>query len=69
MSLQLNYIIGHEYKYHSHKQKYKLKSVDRWVYIFDCGHRVTDCVFMDLIDCSTGIPVYKNNQLEIWQLT
>lgn len=61
----INYTIGREYRYPDHNKRFKLMAVDGWTFIFECGHRVADSVFIDLIDCSTGIQVLENNQLNL----
>lgn len=33
---------------------FELDKIDGFIYIFKCGHRVTDSVFEDLIDLKTG---------------
>lgn len=38
---------------------FELKKVIRTTYIFKCGHRVTNCVFEDLIDISTGLAEWQ----------
>lgn len=42
-------MIGMIYHYPNSKRMFKLVEVNEWVYIFECGHRVTDNVFTDLI--------------------
>jgi len=42
-------ILGAKYKYHDLDKIYVLKKIDRWLYVFECGHKVTDIVFRDLI--------------------
>ena len=60
------YHIGEYYRYNGGRKKYKLTKVDRWLYIFECGHTVTDSIFRDfLVRCSTGEQVYKGVQLEL----
>lgn len=64
--MKWNYTIGDWYKYpNKNPKRYKLVEVRRFVAIFECGHRVTDCVFMDLINCRTGIQVFEDVQLKI----
>ena len=41
-------MIGAVYKYPNHQQTFKLKAIEGFVYIFECGHRITDNVFKDL---------------------
>lgn len=60
--IELNYEIGAEYRYPLHKKRFKLTETNGLVFIFDCGHRVTNNVFMDLINCKTGVQVYKDIQ-------
>ena len=66
--MKWNYTIGHYYRYPEPKNtaKYKLIAVTDWVARFECGHWVTDSVFMDLIDCKTGVQVYKDCQLRLF---
>lgn len=61
----LNYEIGRYYKYPD-GDRFKLKEVIGYIFIFECGHRCTDTVFKDLIDCNTRIQVYRNNQLKLF---
>ena len=61
----INHIIGRSYRYDNCKQKFLLEKVSGFVYWFKCGHWCTDCVFVDLIDCFTGIRVSDNNQMQI----
>jgi len=65
MILPWNYTIGRAYKYPNYSKKYVLERVDKWVYVFTCGHRVTENVFGDLIDTATGVQVYKDTQLKL----
>lgn len=51
--------IGGKYKYWNYSKVYVLKEVVGYMYIFDCGHRVTEYVFMDLVDIKSGKHVYK----------
>ena len=44
-------IIGRSYKYHgSRHTTFIVKSIEGYMVQFECGHRVTDSVFMDLWD-------------------
>lgn len=60
------YHIGRNYRYPGSGRKFKLKEVRGFIFEFHCGHFVTDCVFLDLIDCETGVQVVENNQLELF---
>lgn len=51
----MNYNINHWYKYPTGKKRFKLQRVDVFIFIFECGHRVTDTVFMDLIPISNQL--------------
>jgi hypothetical protein len=62
----MNYQIGQYYHYPNDDQKYKLIEVQDWVFIFECGRRCTDSVFMDMFNCETGIQVYKDTQLKLF---
>lgn len=62
----VQYVIGREYNYQASKTKFKLAHVGLCKFVFECGHWCTDTVFLDLIDCTTGIQVYKNNQLTLF---
>ena len=62
----IQYTIGREYRYPESTKKFQLQSVDAWVFSFACGHWCTDLVFLDLIDCSTGIQVSENIQLSLF---
>jgi len=47
-------------------QIFELKKVVGTTYHFKCGHWVTDCVFQDLIDISTGLAEWqKPKQLKL----
>ena len=63
--LNLSYKIGRYYRYPNCDQKFKLKSANSFIFKFKCGHWCTDNVFMDLIDCATGIQVYNDLQLKL----
>lgn len=65
MIQHINYRIGEFYKYPNYDVLYKLIEKRSYVFIFECGHRCTDSVFVDLIRVKTGIQVYKDLQLEI----
>jgi hypothetical protein len=62
----MNYQIGQYYQYPDDRKRLKLVSVDEWVFIFECGHRVTDSVFYDMVNCETGVQVYKDIQLNLF---
>jgi hypothetical protein len=59
-------MIGRKYRYPNSKRVFTLVAIEGYVYIFKCGHRVMDSVFMDLIDIKTGIANWKNNQLTLF---
>lgn len=59
LSPYLLYKIGGKYKYPQSDQVYVLKEVKGWVFIFKCGWRVTDSVFEDMIDTSTGLASWQ----------
>lgn len=63
----MNYEIGREYKYPDYYKKYKLKEISKngFVFKFECGHWVTDLVFIDMIDVKTKIRVRYNTQLSL----
>lgn len=57
-----------KYKYPepSNQRVFVLKKVVGKTYFFKCGHWVTDCVFEDLIDLSTGLAEWqKPKQLKL----
>jgi len=60
------YYEGEEYKYPNYRKRFKLKSREEFIFVFECGHRVTDNVFKDLIRVKTGVQVYEDNQLELF---
>jgi hypothetical protein len=60
------YFIGEYYRYPNSQKEYKLLKVERFVYVFDCGHRISDNVFNDLIRVRTNIQVYLDTQLEMF---
>ena len=60
------HFIGEFYRYPNSQKEYKLLKKDRYTYIFDCGHRVTDNVFADLIRVRTNKQVYLDTQLEMF---
>jgi hypothetical protein len=62
----MKYTIGRVYKYPLSHKKFKLIEASGFIFLFECGHWCTDNVFMDLIDCETGIQVYKDVQLTIF---
>jgi hypothetical protein len=62
----MNYHIGEYYTYPGSKRRFKLIEVDGYIFKFECGHRCTDNVFLDLIRVKTGIQVYRDNQLKLW---
>ena len=58
-------MISEYFKYYKDKRLFKLVKIEGYMYVFECGHRVTDNVFEDLIRVKTGIANYENNQLEL----
>lgn len=38
---------------------FELKKRQGFIFIFKCGHKVTDCVFEDLVDISTGLSEWQ----------
>lgn len=54
-------IKGKFFKYPEPKSNkiFELKKVIGTTFIFKCGHRVTNCVFEDLIDISTGLAEWQ----------
>ena len=62
----IQYTIGREYRYPDSTQRFKLQKVKGWAFHFACGHWCTDLVFLDLIDCVTGIQVIENKQLSMF---
>lgn len=42
-------MIGAKFKYPKCEDVFTLKSINGFIYTFECGHQVTDCVFEDLI--------------------
>ena len=61
-------MIGNYYQYPNCKKKFKLTGINEMknVYYFECGHRCTDNVFHDLIDCQAKIQNYKKIQLDLF---
>lgn len=55
-------MIGKKYIYPNDDKIFTLKDItsDK-MYIFECGHRITNSVFQDLIDIKTGIQNYNLN--------
>ena len=54
-------MIGQYYKYQNTKQKFKLIDIVGFMYIFECGHRVTDNVFIDMVRCNPPSSQLKIN--------
>jgi hypothetical protein len=50
---------GKFFKYPNFDKIYELKKVVNNIYHFKCGHWCTNCVFVDLIDISTGIAEWQ----------
>jgi hypothetical protein len=42
-------MIGAKYKYPNSSDVFVLKKINGFIYEFECGHKVTDFVFEDLI--------------------
>jgi hypothetical protein len=63
---EINYQIGQYCQYPDDRKMFKLVSVNGWVFTFECGHMVTDLVFQDMVNCETGIQVYKDIQLNLF---
>lgn len=55
-------MVGELYKYPNDDKLFKLKEIRKYAYIFECGHRVSDTVFPDLINVKTGIQNYLIEQ-------
>lgn len=68
--MQFFYEIGESYRYFSGRTNFKLIEVSKGIFIFECGHRVTDCVFQDLVNVKTDLSVFgdRNPQYKL-QLT
>lgn len=45
---------GNHYRYPNDNQIFILKEIKGFVYVFECGKRITDNVFVDLI-CVKGV--------------
>lgn len=59
------YHLGEYYTYPKGKRRFKLLRADGRIFEFECGHRVTDCVFVDLVRVKTGVQVYQEKQLSL----
>lgn len=57
--------IGEYYRYPNAVKKFKLIRTTDYCYHFECGHKCTDSVFIDLIRCKTGEQLC-NSQLELF---
>ena len=53
--------IGDVYTYPNRKQKFEVVNVTDYSVRFKCGHKVTDCVLLDMVPVSR-----KVNQLELF---
>ena len=53
-------MIGQSYTYPGKSKEFILSAIDGWIYIFQCGHRVTDNVFADMKQ------IQKYNQLTLF---
>jgi hypothetical protein len=62
----MNYTIGDDYSYPRQTKRFVLVGQERGIFIFNCGHRVTDNVFKDLVNCRTGVQVYQDTQLKLF---
>lgn len=60
--MNLVYKIGNKYKYPEpeNNRVFELSEVSGFVFIFKCGHRVTDSVFEDLVDIKTGLASWEH---------
>jgi hypothetical protein len=58
-----NYRLGDLYNYPNRRELFKLSYVERGVFVFDCGHRVTHNVFIDMVNAKTKIQVIDDTQL------
>lgn len=62
----MKHFIGEKYRYPDDKKHFELAQKRGCIFYFKCGHWCTDSVFVDLIRVKTGIQVYKDNQLELF---
>lgn len=65
IKMDIIYQIGDNYHYPGCKKQFKLISVTKWMFVFECGKRVTDNVFLDMIHTKTKIQVYQQTQLSL----
>lgn len=64
----MKYFIGEYYRYPKGRTRFKLIEVRKWTFHFECGHWCTDTVFGDLIRCKTGKQVFKDLQLDLFEI-
>ena len=65
--MNLIHHIGEEYCYREGGEVFILKEFIGFVYVFECGHRVSDSVFADLIRVKTLTSVRdESNQLTLF---
>lgn len=57
-------MIGNRYKYPNSDNIFVLKNHTDYVYEFECGHKITNYVFEDLINLETGIQNHKINTMK-----
>lgn len=57
-------MIGNRYKYQNSDNVFVLKNHTDHIYEFECGHRITNYVFCDLINLRTNIQNYKINTMK-----
>jgi succinate dehydrogenase/fumarate reductase cytochrome b subunit len=57
---------GYRYRYPGSRQIFTLHKISGFIFIFACGHRVTDNVINDMISIDTGRYVYECRQLGLF---
>ena len=60
-----NYVLGDLYHYPNRSELFKLKYIERGVFVFECGHRVTHNVFKDMINALTKVQVIDDIQYKL----
>jgi len=65
--IEFKYFIGEWYRYPKDSKKYKIIEYNGVVFKFECGHWCTDSVFIDMVRVKTGIQVYKDIQLDLFE--